>query len=761
MLIVFVLYNTANLKFKKMMIDFSLKIIKGGKSMKKIKRILSVVVVMCIVCSCFVVPITANAVNGNDIVSYARQFIGYPYVWGTQGPNSFDCSGFVQYVFKHFGISLPASSSSYWNNPTAYGTVIAYGSVDSAKPGDVISWSGHVAIYTENGYCVEALSPSYGVTEKIKVNSHTNGLNYKVIRIYGLESTPNPTPSPSITYTSIPEGEYKLQNANGKYLGVDAGGNKNGNVHAVNGDGSAEQKFRIKNTEIGNQYYIKNLANASQYCVNAYTPSNTLTKQSDVILWDENKSNSKYWGFEDAGGGYYYIRCMMNPQFVLTADGYNYPENVTVLPFDGRDTQKWKLEKIEETPIQKEYTITYKWEGGRGGPSTQKKPQGVDIQIFDDYYPNRFGYSFVGWSTSATAENAEYIPGSTFSKDADTTLYAVWDAATELSETLGRRTGNDLEFPYAGKCRYYKITPKYDGLYRFESTGSLDTQIFIMSPKGAVYAKDDNSGSDNNFLLDYSLNAGTTYYIKIVSKDAGKINYAFTMLFKVSYNANGGSDAPDTQYKLYKTDMKISTDIPTRNGYTFLGWSTDSSAEEVDAKPGATYKGDRDLILYAVWEKNAHKHNWIWVTDKEATCIENGIRHQECECGATQNEEHYGVFHSFGEWIVVDREEEYPFTVTQQRTCSLCGETETQNIVATPTPIEPPDNINDSENTLDYDKNGYVTTDDAVYVLKHIMMPDIFEVTGGVDFDKNGHETTDDAVYLLKHIMMPDIYPIN
>lgn len=62
--------------------------------------------------------------------------------------------------------------------------------------------------------------------------------------------------------------------------------------------------------------------------------------------------------------------------------------------------------------------------------------------------------------------------------------------------------------------------------------------------------------------------------------------------------------------------------------------------------------------------------------------------------------------------------------------------------------------------SLDYDNNGYETTDDAVYVLKHIMMPDIFELIGDVDFDKNGHETTDDAVYLLKHIMMPDLYPI-
>ena len=517
---------------------------------------------------------------------------------------------------------------------------------------------------------------------KINVNPTSSGgsINYSYSGYGSSGTSPNPTPYPSITYKSIPEGEYKLQNANGKFLGVDSGGNKNGNVHVVNGDSSAEQNFRIKNTEISNQYYIKSLANATQYCVNAYTPDDTLTSQSDVKLWDENKSNSKYWGFEDAGGGYYYIRCMMNPQFVLTADGYNYPENVTVLPFDGRDTQKWKLVEVVKNT---EYTITYNANGGSGGPSSQQKNKGQSLTISSEF-PERFGYSFVGWSTSSTSDKAQYIPGSTFSKDADTTLYAVWSAATELSETLGRRTGKDLEFPYAGTCRYYKITPKHDGLYRFESTGSLDTQIYIMSPKGAVYANDDNSGTDNNFLLDYALNAGTTYYIKIISKDAGSIGYSFTKLYTVTYNANGGSDAPETQYKLFKTNLKLSSEVPTREGYTFLGWSVSSDDNEVDAKPGATYKGDRDLILYAVWERNVHEHAWEWIIDKEATCTETGKRHQECKCGATQNEELYGILHDFGEWVVVDRETEYPFTITHQRTCSVCGETEQYLITATP-----------------------------------------------------------------------------
>lgn len=173
------------------------------------KKVLSVILSFVMLVSVTTgITMTAQATTGSEIVSYARQFIGYPYVYGTQGPNSFDCSGFVQYVFKHFGISLPASSSSYWNSPTSYGTVVGSGSTANAQAGDVISWSGHVAIYTENGKCVEALNSKYGVTESVPVNSHTNGTNYKVIRIYGIYS--------GAIYNEIPNAPSSIATSNGR-----------------------------------------------------------------------------------------------------------------------------------------------------------------------------------------------------------------------------------------------------------------------------------------------------------------------------------------------------------------------------------------------------------------------------------------------------------------------------------------------------------------------------------------------------------------
>jgi hypothetical protein len=60
----------------------------------------------------------AHAGVGDDAVAYAAQQAGKPYVWGDEGPSSFDCSGLVQYVYAHVGIALPRTSAEQWSATT-------------------------------------------------------------------------------------------------------------------------------------------------------------------------------------------------------------------------------------------------------------------------------------------------------------------------------------------------------------------------------------------------------------------------------------------------------------------------------------------------------------------------------------------------------------------------------------------------------------------------------------------------------------------
>lgn len=152
---------------------------------KSLSIVLSLIMLISVAAGLNVSAEAATPVSGVEIVKYAQQYEGYPYVWGTHGPNSFDCSGFVHYVYAHFGYDLPVSSSDYWNNPTKYGAVVGNSNIDAAMPGDVISWNGHVAIYIGNGKTVEALGRNYGVVNNYLLSNHSNK-TYRVIRIYGV-----------------------------------------------------------------------------------------------------------------------------------------------------------------------------------------------------------------------------------------------------------------------------------------------------------------------------------------------------------------------------------------------------------------------------------------------------------------------------------------------------------------------------------------------------------------------------------------------
>ena len=93
----------------------------------------------------------------SEIVTYALQFVGNRYKYGGTNPNTgVDCSGFTMNVYAAFGISLPHYSGEQIN----YGQAVSY---EQLQPGDLICFSGHVAIYIGGGMMVHAASAERGI----------------------------------------------------------------------------------------------------------------------------------------------------------------------------------------------------------------------------------------------------------------------------------------------------------------------------------------------------------------------------------------------------------------------------------------------------------------------------------------------------------------------------------------------------------------------------------------------------------------------
>ena len=334
------------------------------------------------------------------------------------------------------------------------------------------------------------------------------------------------------------------------------------------------------------------------------------------------------------------------------------------------------------------YTVSYDANGGSGAPSSQTKTYGVTLRL-SMQEPTRSGYIFTGWATSSSATSAQYQPGGSYTSNANATLYAVWKVQTytitydnnggrwifdfnndedengQIKKTA--KVGESVELDSNGAspirdngelCLQWgwstkKLTPYnswYSGMpepeYRYGDiySGNKDITLYAVwiEAYGIMYYSNggtfdyygdtcrigaspvsykgktmtigeiiSNIVRDGYTFLGWSTdpNATTAQYQNgdVYNKNVDIDLYAVwqknaPVTYTVSYNANGGSGAPAAQTKTHDVALKLSTQQPTRDGYTFLGWATSSSATSAQYQPGEYFDIDEDTTLYAVWK---------------------------------------------------------------------------------------------------------------------------------------------------------------
>ncbi len=284
------------------------------------------------------------------------------------------------------------------------------------------------------------------------------------------------------------------------------------------------------------------------------------------------------------------------------------------------------------------YTLTYNANGGTDAPSSQTFSEN-DALYISDVCPSRFGYTFSGWKTS---DGWWYYPGQSAGFFESTTLYAQWDSWSVY-------TDQSVVFMLDSTTKegYVKFVPDESGCYVFESKKvyeDLDTVGYLYDSNKNEIAMGDDEGENSNFRFSANLTKGNTYYLYVKGYSAnteGEFRITVTPAYTVTFDANGGYDAPDALYGDYV--YTIPYDEPVREGYEFLGWSAYEDFTFADICAGDEIEIDGNVTLYAVWKESYYTIKYYI----------SGDLHYTQECGLNEDT-----------IIIYDVPEKFPYTFT-------------------------------------------------------------------------------------------------
>lgn len=301
---------------------------------------------------------------------------------------------------------------------------------------------------------------------------------------------------------------------------------------------------------------------------------------TDIYLPADITAVSRYSFYycENLQGLYFYGNAPEEISSAVYAPGYTpptvyYTEGATgwAETWNGCPTAVWTPESTAT------YTVTYDSQGGSSTPAAQTKTGGVDL-VLSSLIPSKTGHTFMGWATAPDAETALYQPGGLYREDADVTLYAVWKADTYIV----RFDAN------GGEGAPEELTKTYNVPLSLPETIPSRTYYEFLGWSTS------SAASRPTYL------AGGTYS---ANSDATLYAVWQAVTYTVTYDANGGTGAPQPQTKTAGADLILSAGEPVRTGYEFLGWAVSASAAEAEYQPEDTYAQDADLVLYAVWQR--------------------------------------------------------------------------------------------------------------------------------------------------------------
>lgn len=227
------------------------------------------------------------------------------------------------------------------------------------------------------------------------------------------------------------------------------------------------------------------------------------------------------------------------------------------------------------------YTFTYDANGGTSGPAQETGLFAGGFVSVSNTVPNRTGYSFLGWNSNMAGTGTDYSAGTQYLMGAShATIYAKWqgDPFTLTYNTNGGTTTQ---------------SPTSEG----RTAGSTEN-ISSTLPTRTGYTFTGWTTALNGTGTSYSAGSALTMpgsNVTLYAQWAAATN-------AVSYNANGGSGAPGSTSAAFGSTVTVSSAVPTRTGFTFVGWNEASGGGSTSYASGSTFSmPSQSITLYAQW----------------------------------------------------------------------------------------------------------------------------------------------------------------
>ncbi len=341
-----------------------------------------------------------------------------------------------------------------------------------------------------------------------------------------------------------------------------------------------------------------------------------LTNDNDnVSVRNLTNDASQVWHFCKQADGSYIIKSAFDITKCLDVENActSAGANVWVCTYNGTDAQKWYISEKNGSYVLRSKCADTVMDVHDNSPES-----GTNIKMWTDTGSVAQGFSISKLDDYETLKYISIVPGTYVIKQLHSNGYVNVSYGKDIDAQ-----DIDLYSGYNDPAEQMKIV-SVGGIYKIlpqcSTTGkvlNVFTENVVSGNNVCLWSNTDDSSqrwifekAANGFIIRSAQNptcvldsVGIGYTVKVQTYSGASTQF-WQLCSIINYDANGGKNAPTTQIKNYQTDINLSINSPTREGYRFVGWSTDKNATSASYKAGSYFSQEGSVTLYAVWEED-------------------------------------------------------------------------------------------------------------------------------------------------------------